>query len=214
VLAVSVSEHVRAKGARLLHAGRVREVTAVGSLVVKGGTGRHLVTLTPDSWTCECRAFVRHCWHFDAVRLMIAAEAPEPAPAPPPHPATEGRGLYTGSWRHVIAYERAGLMPVRISLGAPRWIPGSADRWPAVRELMPVGSLFAIEDAADFELAYRAHLDRVGVPAIDRRFRGLSAHHQGRPLVLLCFEVDPANCHRSTFAHWWLERTGQPIREA
>lgn len=106
--------------------------------------------------------------------------------------AKDGR-LFTGSWRGVLAYERSGLTPVRISRGSPRWLPGAAQRWPAVRELMPVGRLSGIEDAAEFDAASGAHLDAVGVPAIDRRSREISDRH-GSPLVLLCFEADPADC--------------------
>lgn len=77
---------------------------------------------------------------------------------------------------------------------------------------MPTGALFGIEDANAFELAYRAHLDRIGVAAIDARFQAIAAEHSG-PLVLLCFEQNRADCHRSTFARWWLELTGEPVPE-
>jgi hypothetical protein len=77
---VSVSQHVREKGLRLLRAGRVREVTAVRSFVVEGDTGRHLVTVAPDGWACDCGAFVAHCPHVEAVRLMIGGEPVPPAP--------------------------------------------------------------------------------------------------------------------------------------
>jgi hypothetical protein len=211
---VSVSAHVRTKGARLLHAGRVREVSPSRSFAVEGNSGRHLVTVGADGWVCDCPAFVAHCSHIEAVRLMIGGEFPGPkAPPQPPAPATEGGRLYTGSWRHVLAYDARGLVPVRISLGAPRWLPGSAHRWPAIRELTPVGSLFHIEDAVEFEAAYRRHLNRAGVVSIDRRFREIAAQHEGRPLVLLCFEADPADCHRSTFSRWWLENAGESVKE-
>lgn len=125
--------------------------------------------------------------------------------------ACRGR-LFTGCWAHVLAYETRGLLPVRISLGAPRWLPGAAHRWPTIRELMPVGALFQIEDAAEFELAYRGRLERIGLPAIKARFEQVVAE-RAWPLILVCFESDANQCHRGTFADWWLERTGEAIHE-
>jgi hypothetical protein len=64
----------------------------------------------------------------------------------------------------------------------------------------------------EFDAAYGVHIDAVGVPAIERRFRDIS-DRRGSPLVLLCFEADPADCHRSTFGRWWLDRTGEAVPE-
>jgi hypothetical protein len=60
---VSVSDHVREKGARLLRAGRVREVTRARSFVVEGSSGTYLVTVGGDGRACTSAAFVRHCSH-------------------------------------------------------------------------------------------------------------------------------------------------------
>jgi hypothetical protein len=80
-----------------------------------------------------------------------------------------------------------------------------------VRDLKPLGGLFRLE-GDEFERAYRAHLDRVGVDRLQRGFAQIAATHP-EPLVLLCFERPDEPCHRFTFVRWWLERTGQRIEE-
>ena len=217
---MNASDHVRQKGARLLHAGRVREVTPSRTFVVEGDSGHYLVTVSGDAWACDCQAYVTYCSHVEAVRLLIGGERAEPPTtlraahqASTPAPRTEGR-LYTGSWRHLAVYERAALVPVRTSLGLPKWLPDTGARsYEYMVELAPVGGLFHVEDPAEFRAGYRERLDSVGVERIERRFQGIAQQHDGRPLVLLCFENDPRDCHRGDFAGWWLERTGELVAE-
>ena len=75
---------------------------------------------------------------------------------------------------------------------------------PYVEELAPVGCFHLEGDR--FRRRYRHRLHRIGVRRIEERFRQIAAEHPGKSLVLLCFEHDPADCHRSNFARWWLER--------
>jgi len=104
-------------------------------------------------------------------------------------------------------------VPVRISLGRPRWwrtsIPDSA----FVPEITPRGWYFHASDD-DFLAAYDAQLDSYGPELIQARFDGIAAEH-GEPLVLLCFEQLATGpwCHRTRFALWWHGRTGQSILE-
>jgi hypothetical protein len=104
-------------------------------------------------------------------------------------------------------------VPVRTSLGQPRWwrtpIPQSA----VVSEITPRGWYFhASED--DFLAAYTAQLSRYGAEAIQARFDAIAAEF-GEPLVLLCFEQlqTGAECHRTDFRLWWLGQTGQDTPE-
>jgi hypothetical protein len=83
---------------------------------------------------------------------------------------------------------------------------------PYISELAPVGHLFDL-DGAEFDHAYRERLDHIGVDRLERRFREVAAAHSCRPLVLLCFERARAEWHRGTFAAWWMERTGEVVRE-
>jgi hypothetical protein len=103
---------------------------------------------------------------------------------------------------------------VRASLGTPRWIHRD-EPWPYVSEITPRRSyLNAPYD--EYEAAYLHQLAHNGVDRIGRRFRELSVQHQAQRLVVLCFEKlskPGAECHRSLFAAWWEQQTGQPVAE-
>jgi hypothetical protein len=79
---------------------------------------------------------------------------------------------------------------------------------------MPYGRLFKLE-GDDFDVAFREHLDGIGVERIRERFEAVYALN-GLPLLLLCFENVNAGqrCHRRTFADWFREHTGEYIAEA
>ncbi|MDQ8706814.1 hypothetical protein RCO28_30730 [Streptomyces sp. LHD-70] len=105
-------------------------------------------------------------------------------------------------------------VPVRITLSPPRWaLPYSLDH--KVTELAPSRAYFG-SGRAEFELAYRAQLDRCGVEALAARFQRIAVAAGDLRLVLLCFEdlAEPGEwCHRRMFAAWWQERTGGQVRE-
>jgi hypothetical protein len=108
-----------------------------------------------------------------------------------------------------------GFLPVRTSVGSPRFMP-EAKTWSMARVLAPYG-LINIKDREEFETRYRERLDGHGA---DRIAAALRAIHDGQPaprlpLALLCFEdLDKGEwCHRRTFATWWEENTGQAIED-
>lgn len=114
----------------------------------------------------------------------------------------------------------SGLVPVRITLGHPRWkLPYTIDA--TIKMLAPTRETF---QAPDWVARYRHQLDVVGVDSIRRQLDAVSTINFGRGLCLLCFEdladtkkypgLEPDHiCHRRTFAAWWLEQTGETIRE-
>ena len=64
---------------------------------------------------------------------------------------------------------------------------------------------------------YIAQLERVGVKEIRFAFATLATWmkedgSQAEP-VLCCHEKDGSHCHRSWFAEWWREKTGEDIPE-
>lgn len=101
---------------------------------------------------------------------------------------------------------------VRISIGAPKW-PLGYEVAGEIKDLMPWGLLnkFSHEE---FVPRYRARLDSIGVDRIWDSIKRFEA--MGKPVVLLCYEdvrVPGQTCHRTTFAEWWLEQTGEIIEE-
>lgn len=92
-------------------------------------------------------------------------------------------GLATCSYRE---YRHDMGVPVRISLGRPRWwttpIPESA----FVSQITPRG-WYLRSPECDYLAAYTEQLTRYGVDRIEARFSAISVEF-GEPLVLLCFE--------------------------
>lgn len=108
----------------------------------------------------------------------------------------------------------SGLAPVRTMVGAPKFTLGY-ELAGSVAMLAPYG-LFSIEDRAEFEAAYRAQLDGFGVAKIRAALEDVAAAFGAAGVVLLCFEDlhDPAEwCHRTIFAAWWREHTGEEVVE-
>ena len=102
-------------------------------------------------------------------------------------------------------------VPVRITLGRPpRWFPYEHEH---IRQLAPPGWVFRIDDWDVFRRKYRWCLHRQTAPRLQRMFDHLSRKHGGARLVLLCWEADPADCHRGLFSAWWFEQTGQAVPE-
>jgi hypothetical protein len=112
--------------------------------------------------------------------------------------------------------------PVRISQGSPRFQLKVPLRHTLI-DLAPSKMLRAIPDGPEFEQefidGYLRQLDRIGTPAIHASFRSLAAFSKAgtdtNPLVLCCFEnlSKGKTCHRSYFASWWTQETGQIVPE-
>ncbi len=118
--------------------------------------------------------------------------------------------LYTSRWQN-RALETAPVVAVGISRGAPRFRVGY--RYRRLMELAPDGWMLSIESDERFEKVYRAKLNNLGVEKIGALLTKISDEEDGKALALLCYEADPARCHRSAFAAWWTEQTGQEVPE-
>lgn len=118
--------------------------------------------------------------------------------------------LYTSRWQN-RTLESSDVVAVGISRGAPRFRVGY--RYRRLPDLYPDGWMFGIEDDARFEKVYVAKLDRLGVDRIMEGLGKISDKEGGADLALLCYEADPAQCHRSMFARWWESETGEVVEE-
>jgi Domain of unknown function DUF488 len=89
-----------------------------------------------------------------------------------------------------------GVLPVRTSRTVPPQFP-----WPVVTlaQAIPPWSIAHLE-GDEFRRAYRSRLHRSGahlLTALDE----FQAEYR-RPMALLCWEPDPARCHRALLAEW------------
>jgi hypothetical protein len=129
---------------------------------------------------------------------------------PPPDTLTIATSRYAAREKVVAS----GLSPVRTTVGAPRFRLGY-ELAGNVAMLAPYG-LRTIEDEAEFEVAYRARLEGFGVEKIRAALEDVARAACARGVVLLCFEdlEDPTqSCHRTIFAAWWREQTGEEVVE-
>ena len=86
----------------------------------------------------------------------------------------------------------------------------------SVRSLAPSPQIFRLEDRDAFSALYTQQLDSVGYENVLRELEQISQEHDGRGLVLLCFEdirLPGKWCHRRLFAEWWERQTAEPVPE-
>ena len=106
--------------------------------------------------------------------------------------------------------------PVGISIGQPRFRLGYTLREQCY-SLAPKGYMLNM-DLERFKTAYYEKLEGIGTEKIINMVNRLEekAQSEGKELVLLCFEdvrVPEDWCHRTVFAEWWAENTGEIIEE-
>ena len=99
-------------------------------------------------------------------------------------------------------------VPVRTSLGAPKWMTAPLVDWPTV---YPWGLFGKDLDEATFTRKYRARLHRL-TPRILRELQELREGYGD--LVLLCHEPAGAFCHRVVLGRWLAEQLGEEVTEA
>jgi hypothetical protein len=114
--------------------------------------------------------------------------------------------LYTSRWQNKELAD-LDVQPVGISRGLPKWrLPYS---YRTLQLLAPSGQAFGIDDSDEFERAYRAGLEDIGLEVILGALKSISGDSGERPLVLLCYEdvLPPPQgkgdlCHRRIAARW------------
>lgn len=119
--------------------------------------------------------------------------------------------LWTSSY---AAWRPEHGAPVVTSLTTPKWMP-EAETWPRLWPATPRWKYFYAPPAT-FDRVFIAQLKRYGAREIARRMAQVARSGFAEPadrLVLLCWEVNQADCHRGIFARWWLETTGEKIEE-
>lgn len=127
-------------------------------------------------------------------------------------PASSPIAIATSRYQERDLILESGLAPVRTTVGRPRFqlgyeLAGSCSM------LAPHGLFGKKLTDEEFANRYRARLEGFGVDAIREKLVELAGDRPG--VVLLCFENVHARelCHRTTFAAWWREQTGEDVFE-
>ena len=109
-----------------------------------------------------------------------------------------------------------GYYPVGISLGKPRFQTGYEIREQCYA-LAPKGYMLKMA-YEPYREAYFKKLEDIGADKIIGIVQKMDerAQEEGKTLVLLCYEdirKPDQWCHRTLFAEWWEEKTGEVISE-
>lgn len=116
--------------------------------------------------------------------------------------------IYTNRYKD---YDPAQGTAVRITYGRPRF------RTPYTlyqARLITPGSWFLKGSDAWFTRKYLDMLTEAGTDAVRAELEAIGEQSGSDKLVLLCFDdVGKGLCHRSLFASWWEQRTGEKVEE-
>lgn len=196
--------------------GELVEIVGPRAFKVKSQSQEELwYAVDAEAGRCTCRGFEirKECRHLSAVLAFVAGQGETAADVP-----LVAFELCTSRYQNADLILEAGALPVRITLGHPRFklrytLAGT------VMALAPKG-LKDVESDEEFDRLYRERLDSFGVEKLRRAFSDIAAPHSGEGstplLALLCYEdlTKPGeSCHRRNFAAWWEERTGQKVEE-
>jgi hypothetical protein len=125
-----------------------------------------------------------------------------------------GTTVVTSSWSKIKKIpEDERPTAVRISVGLPRFWKG-ANKLPNIVELAPFGLFNRGLTEEEFADGYRKRLSEFGVSKIRAQLKEVAAAAPTDTIALCCYEdVTKEPCHRTVFAEWWREQTGQQIEE-
>lgn len=111
-------------------------------------------------------------------------------------------------------YDPSMGVAVRSSNGYPRFVKFPLKH--AVAETFPTWPMVKGNlSKEEFARQYRELLNDRGLDVIASRFRAIATAEGDPRLVLMCYEdLEKGEwCHRTNFAAWWNEMTGEEVRE-
>ncbi len=116
--------------------------------------------------------------------------------------------IYTSYFARQRKMELEDASYVSIAVGNPRYhVPY---RIVNLKPLKPYG-IFGVYDGDEYRDKYFERLDSYGVDYIRKSIEAASEGHEN--VILMCHEKDKTECHRSLFAEWWEQHTGEKIEE-
>ena len=116
--------------------------------------------------------------------------------------------LYTSYYGKQKALDKAGIIPLAISVSIPDWATIDRDRcW--YKALAPERSMMKME-WKEYVPKYRDILRAHNPVAVCNMIKKMSG---GKDAALLCWEKDAEQCHRSLVAEWLNAKVGTHIEE-
>ena len=117
--------------------------------------------------------------------------------------------IYTSRY-HNKTVASGDFTPVGISQGNARFLKYTPVY---LRALAPTRAMIKMTDKVAYQEAYVKILDDLGIANIQKMLAEASG---GKPIALLCFEdlrKSELWCHRTMFAEWYEQQTGQKVEE-
>jgi len=116
--------------------------------------------------------------------------------------------IYTSYYGNMRKLDRAGILPISISLGVPGWFKGSK-----LSYLAPTRKMLDPEmSEEEYIKLYKGILGRIKVETLREDISNLT-RGKDVDIALLCWEKPGDFCHRHLFAEWMKEQTGYEIEE-
>lgn len=117
--------------------------------------------------------------------------------------------IYTSYFGNIRKLERAGVIPVGISLGRNKYISCQYLQYLAPKRYMLDDKW---TDEEYIQMYKKDVLSKVNINILREDIRAISKNGT-RDVALLCYEKPTDFCHRHIFAEWMLEQTGYEIEE-
>ena len=116
--------------------------------------------------------------------------------------------IYTSYYGNMRNLDKAGILPVSISLGIPKWFKGTR-----LSYLAPTKKMLDPKIPEDqYVKMYKEILGKVSISTL-REDISIITRRQDIDIALLCWEKPGDFCHRHLFAEWMKEQTGYEIEE-
>lgn len=117
--------------------------------------------------------------------------------------------IYTSYFGNIRKLEKAGVIPVGISLGRNKYISCQYLQYLAPKRYMLDDKW---TDEEYIEMYKKDVLSKVDINILREDIRIISRNGT-RDVALLCYEKPTDFCHRHIFSEWMLEQTGYEIKE-
>lgn len=119
--------------------------------------------------------------------------------------------IYTSYWGNKKDIDTERNAYISISCTMPRWKLPYPVRHCKCLKPFGIWNNPNVTWEGQYRPLYFAQLDRIGVDAIRKAIE--EAQGDKENAVLLCWEKDKFDCHRWLFAEWWMEKTGEAVKE-
>ena len=116
--------------------------------------------------------------------------------------------IFTSYYGNLKNLDRAGIFPVSISLGVPKWFTGSK-----LSYLAPTRKMLSPEMSREqYIRLYNEILSKIKIKTL-REDISILTRGEDVNIALLCWEKPGDFCHRHLFADWLKEKTGYEVKE-